>query len=142
MTFRLFRTELNKVCQQADLNFLTDEIPQALDQTLQGTTNVTRIVRAMKCCSLPGSECFQEVDLNWALESTLIVSRSECKYCADLKTEFSPNLPTIRCLPGELNQVFLNLIVNAAHTMQERQQVEKDTQGTLTVIHWEFVNQY
>lgn len=125
--------QIHEVCQQADLSFLLDEIPQALDQTLQGTANVTRIVKAMKGFSHPGSECFQEVDLNWALESTLIVSRSEWKYCADLVTDFSPDLPTIRCLPGELNQVFLNLIVNAAHAMQERQQVDKDTKGTLTV---------
>lgn len=123
--------EIRHACVQADLDFLLEEIPQAIQQTLEGTDNVARIVKAMKGFSHPGSDSFQDVNLNTALESTLIVSRSEWKYCAELATAYCPDLPLVKCLPGELNQVFLNLIVNAAHAMQDSQKT--GNKGTLTV---------
>jgi len=69
--------------EQADLDFLLTEIPLAIDQTLEGTSTVTRIVRALNVFSHPGSDDFQAVDLNHELESTLTVSRNEWKYIAE-----------------------------------------------------------
>jgi signal transduction histidine kinase len=57
------------------------------------------------------------VDLNRALESTLTVARNEWKYVAEVETDLAPDLPLVPCLPGDLNQVFLNIIVNAAHAI-------------------------
>jgi two-component system, NtrC family, sensor kinase len=113
-----------------DVNFVREEIPLAIDQTLQGADNVARIVRAMKVFSHPGTKEFQEVDLNSSLESTITVSRNEWKYCASVETHLSPNLPRIMCLPGELNQAFLNLIVNGAHAIQAK---KLDSLGKLTI---------
>jgi PAS domain S-box-containing protein len=113
-----------------DVNFVREEIPLAIDQTLQGADNVARIVRAMKVFSHPGTKEFQEVDLNSSLESTITVSRNEWKYCASIETHLSPNLPRIMCLPGELNQAFLNLIVNGAHAIQSK---KMDSLGKLTI---------
>ncbi len=115
---------------KADFEFLKEEIPLAIDQTLQGAESVARIVKAMKVFSHPGSGEFQEIDLNLALESTLTISRSEWKYCAEVETDFSEDLPHILCQPGELNQAFLNLIVNAAHAMASKKAAEL---GRLTV---------
>jgi two-component system NtrC family sensor kinase len=109
--------EIQQLYQKIDLPFLREEIPAAIDQTLDGTENVARIVRAMKVFSHPGTDDFQEIDLNQALASTATISRNEWKYCAELRTEFCADLPRIHCLPGELNQAFLNLIVNAAHAI-------------------------
>ena len=125
--------EIRQTYRQIDLAFLIEEIPLAIDQTLEGTQSVSRIVKAMKGFAHPGSDNFQEVDLNQALESTLIVSKSEWKYCADLVTQFAPNLPRVRCLPSELNQVFLNLIINAAHAMEDKKSESSEDKGTLTV---------
>lgn len=125
--------DVQQACDQVDLGFLLEEIPQAIDQTLDGTTSVSRIVKAMKGFSHPGTENFQEVDINSIVESTLVITRSEWKYCADLETQFSPDLPAVRCLPGELNQVFLNIIVNAAHAMQDVKSKNPDKKGTLKV---------
>ncbi len=124
---------VQQACDQVDLRFLLDEIPQAIDQTLDGTTSVSRIVKAMKGFSHPGTDNFQEIDINSIVESTLVITRSEWKYCAELETQFSPDLPAVRCLPGELNQVFLNIIVNAAHAMQDVKSKNPDTKGTLRV---------
>lgn len=102
-----------------DLGFLRQEIPLAIDQTLEGADGVARIVRAMKEFSHPGSEERMNVNLNHAIENTLTVCKNEWKYCADLQLELCEGLPPVSCLPGELNQAFLNLVVNAAHAIED-----------------------
>lgn len=109
--------DIRDACESHELDFLKSEIPLAIEQTLAGAENVARIVRAMKVFSHPGAQEYQECDLNASLECTLTISRSEWKYCAEVETEFDPSLPAIRCMPGELNQAFLNLIVNGAHAI-------------------------
>lgn len=122
--------ELSGLYQSSDLRFLREEIPRAIDQTLEGADNVARIVRAMKVFSHPGSKELQQIDLNGALESTITVSRNEWKYCAKVQTNFASDLPKIYCLPAELNQAFLNILVNGAHAIQAK---GGDTLGQLTV---------
>ncbi len=125
---------LRALFEEVDLEFLRAEIPSAIDQTLEGADSVARIVRAMKDFSHPGSEERIRVNLNQALENTLTVCKNEWKYVADLKTNFSEDLPQIDCLPGELNQVFLNLVVNAAHAIESNMSAKRSTErGTLTV---------
>ncbi|MBW2096201.1 MAG: PAS domain S-box protein, partial [Deltaproteobacteria bacterium] len=92
-------------------------IPAAIEQSLEGVDRVTKIVRAMKEFSHPGGEEKTPTDINKAIENTVTVARNEWKYVADLKTDFDENLPPVPCLPGELNQVILNMIVNAAHAI-------------------------
>lgn len=104
----------------ADLDFLLSEIPLAIKQTLDGVERVTEIVRAMKEFSHPGSEERASVDLNSAIKGTLIVARNEYKYVAEVDLQLDSTLPTVLCLPGELNQVFLNIFVNAAHAIEEK----------------------
>ncbi len=112
--------KVQQACDQADLNYLMAEIPVAIEQTLEGTKNIARIVHALNVFSHPGSADFQEVDLNHELKSTLTVSRNQWKYFAELETDFAPDLPQVMCMPGELNQVFLNLIINAAHAIEAK----------------------
>lgn len=109
--------ELEKTVQQVDLPYLFEEIPQTIRQSLDGVDRVGAIVRAMREFSHPGSEEKVAIDINRALDNTLIVSRNEWKYVADVETDFAANLPLLRCLPGEINQVFLNIIINAAHAI-------------------------
>ena len=112
--------------------FVREEIPKALDQTLEGSERVARIVRAMREFSHPGSEEKQQIDLNRAIESTTIVTRNEWKYVADLITDFDPDLPPVPCLTDEFNQAILNLIVNAAHAISEIVAASGE-QGTITI---------
>jgi two-component system NtrC family sensor kinase len=108
-------TEMEKAL---DLEFLAKEIPRAFDRTLQGVSRVTEIVRAMKEFAHPGSAEHSPADLNHAVETTLTVAHNEYKYSAQIETSFG-ELPPVTCNVGELNQVFLNLIVNAAHAIAE-----------------------
>jgi PAS domain S-box-containing protein len=104
--------------RETDARFLEEEIPRALDQTLDGVSRVASIVRAMKEFAHPDSGEKVPADLNQALLSTLTVARNELKYVADVATDLG-DLPSVPCLVGELNQAFLNILVNAAHAIQE-----------------------
>ena len=116
--------------EQIDLEFIRQEAPLAAEQALSGTKTLTRIVKAMKVFSHPGSKSFERVDLNQLLDATLNVTRSEWRYHARLVTRFESDLPLVNCLPGELGQAFLNLIVNAAKAMGAN---EEEKQSILTV---------
>ncbi len=111
--------KLETSMHQADLPYLFEEIPKTILQSLEGVDRVGKIVRAMREFSHPGSEEKVVVDINHALENTLIVSRNAWKYVADVETDFAPALPLLQCLPGEINQVFLNIIINAAHAIDD-----------------------
>ena len=102
-----------------DLDFLREEIPPAIEQSLEGIERVAEIVRAMKDFSHPGTDEKTPIDLNKAIGTTMTVCRNKWKYVADVATEFDPDLPPVTCLPGEVNQVFLNLITNAADAIGE-----------------------
>ncbi len=111
--------EVQQVAEAADLEFLAKEVPQAIDQARDGVGRISGIVLAMKSFSHPGSEEKTAVDLNECLTSTFTVCRNEWKYVAELESDLCPDLPPLLCYPGELNQVFLNIIVNAAQAIAE-----------------------
>ncbi|NOY28959.1 MAG: hybrid sensor histidine kinase/response regulator [Planctomycetes bacterium] len=125
--------EIEATLKQTDVEYLTEEIPQAIDQSLSGVERVAKIVRAMKEFSHPGTEEKSLVNLSHAIETTVTVAHSEWKYVAEMVTEFDSELPQVSCLPAELNQVFLNLIVNAAHAIGDTLGDDKTEKGTITV---------
>ena len=103
--------------EQVEWDYLRLEIPKAMDQMLDGIKRVATIVRAMKEFShIDRSPEKTPADLNKALESTLVVARNELKHVAEVETEYG-TLPAVLCHGGDLNQVFLNLLVNAAHAI-------------------------
>ena len=101
-----------------DLSFLLDEIPKAVTQSLEGVDRVSKIVKSMRDFSHPGMEEKTEIDINNALESTITISKNEWKYVADLETKLDHSIPLVPCYPGEINQVFLNIIINASHAIE------------------------
>ncbi|NWJ39924.1 MAG: response regulator [Geothrix sp.] len=111
--------DLQRRLEALDLDYLSLEIPKAIQQSLDGVARVSKIVSAMKDFSHPGNAIRQAVDLNKAIESTLTVSNNAWKYCAVLETHFATDLPLVPCFQGEFNQVILNLVVNAAHAIEE-----------------------
>jgi PAS domain S-box-containing protein len=119
--------------QKADLDYLSKEIPLAVQQSLQGVGHVSRIVNAMKEFSHPGSTEKEALDLNHAIEMTVTVARNEWKYVAEMVTDFAPALPPVPCLPGEFNQVILNLIINAAHAIGEVVKPVNGSKGTIRI---------
>lgn len=101
-----------------DLDYVRSRMPKAIERALEGVDRVSHIVEAMKAFSHPQAD-MGPVDLNKNLRDTLVVARNEYKYIADMETDFG-ELPPVICNGGDLNQVFLNLIVNAAHAIESR----------------------
>ncbi|MBS1852996.1 MAG: PAS domain S-box protein [Acidobacteria bacterium] len=127
-------TAFDEAAERSELEYLTQEIPHAIEQSLEGVDRVARIVRAMKEFSHPGSDEKKGVDLNRAIETTVTVARNEWKYIADVVTLLDSSLPLVPCLAGEMNQVFLNLIINAAHAIAEVQsQAPSPGKGKITI---------
>ena len=120
--------EVHSVEEQSDCAYLLEEIPKALVQTLDGVNRVATIVRAMKEFAHPEGKEMAAADLNRALLSTLTVARNELKYVADVETEFG-DLPLVICNVGDLNQVFLNLLVNGAHAIAENRRAREKRQN-------------
>jgi PAS domain S-box-containing protein len=108
--------EIGRLDANLDSEYLLKEIPEALSQTLDGVERVVMIVRAMKEFAHPENRGMIPADLNKALVNTLTVARNELKYVADVETEFG-DLPLVICSLSDINQVFLNLLVNAAHAI-------------------------
>jgi signal transduction histidine kinase len=104
----------------ADWAYLQAEVPKALEQMQDGLARVAKIVGAMKeFAHVDQSTEMAGADINRSLESTLVVARNEYKYVARAETEFG-ELPAVMCHIGDLNQVFLNLVINAAHAIEDR----------------------
>ncbi|MGA5298315.1 ATP-binding protein [Nucisporomicrobium flavum] len=107
--------------EKADVEYLVAEIPAAVRQTLDGVERVASLVRAMKSFSYKDTAEQSYADLNEAIRTTLTVARNEVKYVADVELDLG-DLPEVLCHRGDLNQVFLNLLVNAADAMEGREQ--------------------
>ena len=117
----------------ADVNYLSREIPQAIEQSLEGLQHVAHIVGTMKEFAHPASGQKQPIDLNHTLEGTLTLSRGEWKYVADLVTDFDPELPPVRCMPTDIHRMMTNLIVNAAQAIAQKRRDSSPGKGTITV---------
>ena len=115
----------------ADLDYILENAPLALNSAIDGLGRVATIVRSMKEFAHPDQAHKTYADLNQAIQSTLVIASNEFKYLAEVETEFG-ELPPVQCYLGEINQVVLNLLVNAAHAIAD---VVKDTKilGKLTV---------
>ncbi|MHB8126362.1 MAG: two-component system sensor histidine kinase NtrB [Desulfitobacteriaceae bacterium] len=111
--------ELQDLAKEIDLGYLKEEIPKAIEQSLEGIDRVRKLILAMKEFSHPGKQGKSFSNINKAIEGTVIISRNEWKYVADLETELDPNLPMVYCAIDQINQVVLNMIVNSSQAIKE-----------------------
>ena len=108
----------DELAGQCEWEFLRMEIPKAFERLSEGVARVSNIVRAMKEFAHPDSSEQSAADINQAIRSTLIVATNVYKFIARVHTDFG-ELPEVICNIGEINQVFLNLVVNAAHAIED-----------------------
>ena len=116
--------ESRSASEAVDLAYFQQEIPQALEQSLDGVKRIADIVRAMKEFSHPGSGEKKGIDINKAISNTVTVARNEWKYSAEVSLDLAKNVPTLFCYIGELNQVLLNILVNSAQAISEHHKKE------------------
>ncbi len=115
------------------LDFLMEEVPEAITDTQSGVMHVVKIVSAMKEFSHPGSDRKAATDLNHAIGNIITVSRNEWKYVAEIETDLDPELPMVPCLIDQMNQVMINLIVNSAQAIAETGACLPDNAGKITI---------
>jgi two-component system, NtrC family, sensor kinase len=120
----------NEAEQAADLDYILQNAPLALQSSMEGLGRIATIVRSMKEFAHPDQAQKTLADLNQAIRSTLVIANNEYKHLAELGTQFD-ELPAIPCFLGEINQVVLNLLVNASHAISD---VVKDS-GRLGKLH-------
>jgi predicted ATPase/signal transduction histidine kinase len=125
---------LREADEAADLDYLVENIPSALERSIDGLSRVAAIVRSMKEFAHPDQGQQAPADINRAIENTIIMACNEYKYVAEIELEMG-ELPKVNCKVGELNQVVLNMVVNAAHAIGD---VVKDTgsKGKISVRTW------
>ncbi|MFC4729120.1 ATP-binding protein [Coralloluteibacterium thermophilus] len=117
---RAWRAEIAELRQKLDIDFLAQDLPELLAESREGIERVTKIVQDLKDFSYSGrNEPFRAVDLHKGLESTLNIVWNELKYKVTLEKHYG-SLPPVECLPSELNQVFMNVLVNAGQAIKDR----------------------
>ena len=127
------REELSALLSKARIKVLKKRLMRATSSALEGVEAVHKIVRAMKGFAHPGSHEKKAACLNESVETTLAVSRNEWKYVAEVELDLDPDLPLVECDIAELNQVFLNLVVNACHAIESSRQ-GSDEMGLLRIV--------
>ncbi|WP_398306994.1 PAS domain S-box protein [Zoogloea sp.] len=121
------QTRIQAARKDADFDYLRDDIHQLLGESEEGTNRVRQIVQDLRDFSrAETTQDWQAADLHHGLDSTLNIASNEIKYRADIVREYG-QLPLVECLPSQLNQVFMNLFVNAAQAMPDGHR------GTITI---------
>lgn len=114
------RAGVRSAKQQKDLAFLREDVPMLMKESRDGITRVKKIVQDLKDFShVDATDEWQWVDLQKGLDSTLNIVWNEIKYHAEVKKEYG-EIPEVECYPSQLNQVFMNLLVNAAHAIPDK----------------------
>ncbi|MFI5401583.1 MAG: ATP-binding protein [Planctomycetota bacterium] len=114
--------ELEALRRDLKLAFLLEDLPTLIRESLDGTERVRKIVADLRVFSHPSEKHAVHADLNECLRSTLNIVHNELKYKARVTTDLA-SIPPVRCRPGEINQVFLNLLVNACHALKEQGEI-------------------
>lgn len=109
-----------------------EEIKNALDDSKFGVDKVTKIVHAINVIGHRNTDNIKAVDLNEVVNNAIVVSQNSWKYHAEVKVNLADNIPTIQACPGEMEQIVLNLLINAAHTLEEKHS-SQSTKGLLSV---------
>ncbi|MFT7679139.1 MAG: PAS domain S-box-containing protein, partial [Planctomycetota bacterium] len=125
--------ELQAAFATADLEFLKEEVPRAIAESLSSVSRVRKIIVAMKEFSHPGEIDMTNIDLNRAIENNIAVAGNEWKYVAKVELDLEPQLPMVECISSEIGQVILSLVVNAAHAIGDANATSANSMGVIGV---------
>jgi signal transduction histidine kinase/DNA-binding NarL/FixJ family response regulator len=125
--------EIGELEAELDIGYFVEQVPSAVTRTIEGIGRVAEIIRAMKSFAHPGQDDKSDADVNQIIRNTLAVSRAEYKYVADVTTDLG-TIPLVRCHPGEIGQVLLVLVVNAAHAVAEVKDAKEDNRKGSIVV--------
>ena len=125
--------EMLAVKETEQYSMIRTELPEAIEECLDGVRRVVDIIQAMERFTLPGTEDFEPMDINKALKSATTVAQSALRKVALIDFQLEPGIPEVNCMGHEINQVLLNLIINAADAIAEKYGESQDVRGHLTL---------
>ena len=125
--------EIEAICEEEDLDYILEDVDELLSESVEGTKRVKEIVEGLRSFARLDEADVKEADINEGIASTLKLVWNELKYKCEVHQRLG-DLPLIRCYPGQLNQVFMNLLVNAAQAIPERGEIWVETEATDTDV--------
>jgi PAS domain S-box-containing protein len=114
------KEKIEKIVEEYDIPYILEEGPKASDQIVRGVSRVSTIIQSMLNYTHPGRSVLEQANIHELFENTLIFIRSKKKEVFEIETEFAQDIPKVLCYPGEMIQVFMNLLINAADAVQEK----------------------
>ena len=136
---RQLQEHMNDFKENEKLHYIFHDIDDLVNESMEGIQRITEIVRSLRNFSRIDNESeLEQYDINDALESTLTVAKNEIKYVAEVEKEYS-HVPLIECVGGEINQVLLNIIINAAQSLKSQKREQKGRIGLKTRADDEYV---
>lgn len=124
---------VQKIIEDERLDYLLDEIPRCLEQTIHGIDRVSKIVSAMKEFSHPSGNALYDVNINHVVTSTLTVTHHMWRFAADVQTHLEPSLPTFKGMADQITQTIANLIGNAIDAIQDEIDAGRYDKGRIDV---------
>ncbi|RJQ44152.1 MAG: PAS domain S-box protein [Nitrospiraceae bacterium] len=118
--------KLKEIKKKLKLDYILEDVGQLISESLDGADRVKKIVQNLKSFSRVDEAEFKHTDINECIESTLNIVWNELKYKATMVKEYG-EVPQIKCYPQQLNQVFMNLLVNAAHAIEKQGEIKIKT---------------
>ncbi|MEL6965392.1 MAG: ATP-binding protein [Pseudomonadota bacterium] len=128
-------SEIQEFSVENDVDFLAEEVPAAISQSMMGVETISAIVRSMRSLVHSGTREKVLIDVNESIENAVLMSKGSWKHCLDLQTDLAQHLPKVECYEGELSQVLINLIVNATHAIEETSE-----RGTIEIRSYIYKN--
>ncbi len=125
--------EMESFIDEIDVDYLVEEIPIAINSSREGIKRVGKIVKSMKEFAHPGSHEKVLTDINHCIKTTCTVTKNEWKYVANMNLELAHDLPLVRCNPDEINQVILNIVINAVHAISDKFALESSKAGEIKI---------
>ena len=119
---------ITKFEKEIDIEFLLQDLPNLIEESLDGADRIRKIVVDLKDFAHPGEEELKFTGINENLDSTLNVVWNELKYKANVTKDYG-ELPLVKCYPRQLNQVFMNILVNAAQAINEKGEIKITTRS-------------
>jgi signal transduction histidine kinase len=129
--------QLQEMAKDLDIEYILEDIPNLIAESREGMDRIKKIVLDLKDFSHPGEDVLKLSDLNLNLDSTLNIVWNELKYKATIIKDYSPNLPQVKCYPQQLNQVIMNILVNAAHAIEKQGEIRiitRETAGLIEIV--------
>ncbi len=120
--------EIQKVKDEVDLDFILDDYEKVIAESLEGVARVAKIVSNLKDFSHVDKAELEHADINKGIESTINIAWNELKYKANVVKKLG-DIPLIKCYPQRLNQVFMNILVNAAQAIEEKGEIRISTEA-------------